>query len=140
VAGWPLLQAPQERGRRQALASPAGYVRKDEFTSASERSAVGCLPLAGGGQGDPFDAAFDIYIDDLLDCLHECATEDAVALGEALIAALPMRTTSLLCPSPEGLQRHIDTVVAWLRKWRMAANTVKSQTMIIHPRLMSRLQ
>jgi hypothetical protein len=28
--------------------------------------------------------------------------------------------------SPEGLQRHIDTVVAWLRKWRMAANTVKS--------------
>jgi hypothetical protein len=32
--------------------------------------------------------------------------------------------------SPEGL---VDTVVAWLRKWRMAANTVKSQTMIIHP-------
>jgi hypothetical protein len=30
----------------------------------------------------PLDAAFDIYIDDLLDCLHECATEDAVALGE----------------------------------------------------------
>jgi hypothetical protein len=44
-----------------------------------------------------------------------------------------MRTTSLLC-SHEGLQRHIDTVVAWLRKWRMAANTVKSQTMIIHPK------
>jgi hypothetical protein len=79
--------------------------------------------------GDP-STPFDIYIDDLLDCLHECATGGRCP-GGALIAALPMRTTSLLCPSPEGLQRHID-VVAWLRKWRMAANTVKSQT-IIHP-------
>jgi hypothetical protein len=40
------------------------------------------FPLARSWTRDPFDAAFDIYIDDLLDCLHECATEDAVALGE----------------------------------------------------------
>jgi hypothetical protein len=87
------------------------------------------------GQGDLFDAAFDIYIDDLLDCLHECATEDAVAWVSADRGCLCGRRRCVL--SPEGLQRHIDTVVAWLRKWRMAANTVKSQTMIIHPWLMS---
>jgi hypothetical protein len=58
----------------------------------------------------------------------------------ALIAALPADDVAAVSFSPEGLQRHIDTVVAWLRKWRMAANTVKSQTMIIHPWLMSRLQ
>jgi hypothetical protein len=49
------------------LASPAGYVRKDEFTSASERSAVGCLPLAKElDKGTPSTLLFDIYIDDLL--------------------------------------------------------------------------
>jgi hypothetical protein len=42
------------------------------------------FPLAKELDKGTFDA-FDIYIDDLLDCLHECATEDAVALGEALI-------------------------------------------------------
>jgi hypothetical protein len=57
-----------------------------------------------------------------------------VALGEALIAAPAYADdVAAVSFSPEGLQRHIDTVVAWLRKWRMAANTVKSQTMIIHP-------
>jgi hypothetical protein len=75
----------------------------------------------------------------LLESARECATEDAVALGEALIAACLSDDVAAVSFSPEGLQRH-DTVVAWLRKWRMAANTVKSQTMIIHPRLMSRLQ
>jgi hypothetical protein len=87
-----------------------------------------------------FDAAFDIYIDDLLDCLHECATEDAVAWVSADRGPAYADDVAAVSFSPEGLQRHIDTVVAWLRKWRMAANTVKSQTMIIHPRLMSRLQ
>jgi hypothetical protein len=49
-----------------------------------------------------------------------------VALGEALIAAYADDVAAVSF-SPEGLQRHIDTVVAWLRKWRMAANTVKSR-------------
>jgi hypothetical protein len=71
------------------LASPAGYVRKDEFTSAVNDQLSDAFPLEELDKG-PLDAAFDIYIDDLLDCLHECATEDAVALGEALIAALAL--------------------------------------------------
>jgi hypothetical protein len=54
-----------------------GICSKDEFTSASERSAVGCLPFGQGLDRGPPDACFDIYIDDLMDCLHECATEDA---------------------------------------------------------------
>jgi hypothetical protein len=36
--------------------------------------------------GDP-STPFDIYIDDLLDCLHECATGGRCS-GGALIAAL----------------------------------------------------
>jgi hypothetical protein len=67
------------KGRRQALASPAGYVRKDEFTSAVNDQLSDAFPLRSWTR-DPHDAAFDIYID--VDCLHECATEDAVALGE----------------------------------------------------------
>jgi hypothetical protein len=56
-----------KKGRRQAGMSPAGYVRKDEFTSASERSAVGCLPLAKElDKGTPSTLLFDIYIDDPL--------------------------------------------------------------------------
>jgi hypothetical protein len=112
-------------------------VLRDMFAKTSSRVRVNdqlsdAFPLAKVGQGT-LDAAFDIYIDDLLDCLHECATEDAVALGEALIGPAYADDVAAVSFSPEGLQRHIDTVVAWLRKWRMAANTVKSQTMIIHP-------
>jgi hypothetical protein len=122
-----------KKGVDGKLYESCGICSQRRVHECSERSAVGCLPRSW--TRDPFDAAFDIYIDDLLDCLHECATEDAVALGEALIAALAYADdVAAVSFSPEGLQRHIDTVVAWLRKWRMAANTVKSQTMIIHPK------
>jgi hypothetical protein len=75
-------------------------VLRDMFAKTSsrvsERSAVGCLPLAKELDGDLF--AFDIYIDDLLDCLHECATEDAVAWVRGADRGPCLRTTSLLCP------------------------------------------
>jgi hypothetical protein len=72
-------------------------VLRDMFAKTSSRVRVNDQLSDSLGQLDkgPFDAAFDIYIDDLLDCLHECATEDAVALGK--IAPLPMRTTSRCC-------------------------------------------
>jgi hypothetical protein len=76
----------------------------------SERSAVGCLRELGT------DAAFDIYIDDLLDCLHECATEDAVAWvsDRACRRRRCCREGNVLIPWSLGC------------KWRMAANTVKA--------------
>jgi hypothetical protein len=89
----------------------------------SERSAVGCTSPGWELDKGPFDAAFDIYIDDLLDCLHEC-TGEHWALGEA--SDRPFWTTSLrvflriLIPWSLGCANGV---------WR---NTVKSETMIIH--------
>ena len=92
--------------------------------------------LVGVGQGDPLSTLlFDIFIDDLLESLHVECGGNGVTLSEALkIAALAFADdVSTLSHDAAKFQDSINHVAAWLRKWRMDANTVKSKIVVFHP-------
>jgi hypothetical protein len=91
--------------------------------------------LSYNSMTQPFDAV-DIYIDDLLTVCTNAPLRTLWPWVSADRGPAYADDAAAVSFSPEGLHG----ISPWLRKWRMAANTVKSQTMIIHPRLMSRLQ
>ena len=88
------------------------------------------------GQGDPLSTLlFDIFIDDLLESLHaECGGNGVALAGSLEIVALAF-ADDVTCLSHDAakLQESINHVAAWLRKWRMDANTMKSKIMVFHP-------
>ena len=90
----------------------------------------------GVGQGDPLSTLlFDIFIDDLLVSLHTECGGNGVAMSEfvQIVSLAFADDVTCVSHSPEKLQASIDHVAAWLRKWRMDANTVKSKIVAFHP-------
>jgi hypothetical protein len=92
--------------------------------------------LVGVGQGDPLSTLlFDIYIDDLLETLHTECGGNGVAMSELVNIVALAFADDVTCVShqPHKLQASIDHVAAWLRKWRMDANTIKSKVVVFNP-------
>jgi exonuclease III len=92
--------------------------------------------LVGVGQGDPLSTLlFDIFIDDLLESLHTECGGNGVTLSDLLQIAALAFADDVACLSHDAakFQASIDHVGAWLRKWRMDANTVKSKVVVFHP-------
>lgn len=92
----------------------------------------------GVGQGDPLSTIlFDIFIDDLLEELHSRPDEHGIPVNGESVTCISNLTyaddVNALSLSPEGLQGHIDTIDAWLYKWRSSPNVSKSKTMVFCP-------
>jgi hypothetical protein len=79
VAGWPLYKL-----LKKGVDGKLWRVLRDMFAKTSSRvreRSADAFPLPRSGQGTPSTLLLTSTYD-LLDCSHECATEDAVALGE----------------------------------------------------------
>jgi hypothetical protein len=88
----------------------------------------------GVGQGDPLSTfLFDVFIDDLLEELHDRPVCSKIGFGDNLQTSVADLTyaddVNAMSLQPSGLQGHIDVIDVWLRKWRAAPNTEKSKVM-----------
>ncbi len=74
---------------------------------------------------------FDVFVDDLVTEVN--AANAGVMIGASMISLLLFADDIvLLAESAEDLQRSLDTVEGWCRKWRLELNTEKSEVMVVN--------
>ena len=91
----------------------------------------------GVGHGDPLSTLlFDIYIDDLLETMHNTLPQAGIELSDDITVCATTYADDVSCIAhePQRLQEVINHVGEWLNKWRMLANVTKSVIMVFHPK------
>jgi hypothetical protein len=102
---------------------------------AGELSESFCL-MVGVGQGDPLSTLlFDIFIDDLLEELHQLRPNLGIklAVDQTVVAKTYADDVCGVSHDAEGLQDIINQVADWMSRWRMQPNVAKSAVMVFHP-------
>ena len=93
--------------------------------SANEKISCEFNIERGTAQGCPLSPTlFDIYIDDLVHDLNKC--QHGIQHTPVLAYADDIL---VMADTPEKLQEMVNMCHEWTCKWRMKANTIKSQTM-----------
>ena len=75
---------------------------------------------------------FDIYINDLSRILQHNKCDPVYLGSEKITSLLYADDLVLLSESPTGLQRSINSLSRYCRKWRLNINTKKTQTLIFN--------